>query len=243
MDKREKARVEHVGRVGKFGTVNAADWTATPPATPTPAQAKTVQLCAALNTPTTGSVALLEKFGTGQQAGEADFHGGTTSKSVLRHGIMLDMSDWNETAGAIATAQNTPEIMDGFRVPHGTSAETFAAKVRAIIDNAVPLEAEFIALGYEDDFIQEMRDRVDAFENAKDDKDEGLQKQTGSRGGLGATIREALKITKQLNVLMKKLYKNAPDKLAAWTTAFHTERVGTSGKSKKKKTATPPANP
>ena len=38
MDKREKARVEHVGRVGEFGTTNAADWKVTPPAQPTTAQ-------------------------------------------------------------------------------------------------------------------------------------------------------------------------------------------------------------
>ena len=110
--------------------------------------------------------------------------------------------------------------------------ETLAAKVAAIIDNAVPLEADFIALGYDENFIQEMRDRVAAFESAKDEKE------TGSSGGLGATIREALKATKQLNVLMKKLYKNVPDKLAAWTTAYHTERVGT----KKKAEAPQPAN-
>ena len=178
MDKREKARVEHVARVGQFGITNAADWTA---GKPTSAQAKAVELYAALNTPDTGYVAVLEKFETGQQAGEADFHGGTTSKSVLRQGIMLDMSDWNETAAAIATAQNKPEIMDGFRVPHGVSAETLAAKVRAIIDNAVPLEADFIALGHDSDFIQQERDRVDAFEKAKDDKAAGLQTQTCSR--------------------------------------------------------------
>jgi hypothetical protein len=57
---------------------------------------------------------------------------------------------------------------------------------------------------------------VDAFDAAKDDKAAGLQKQTGSRGGLGATISAGLKIGKQLNVLMKKLYANTPDKLAAW---------------------------
>ena len=79
-----------------------------------------------------------------------------------------------------------------------------------------------------------MRDRVVAFESAKDDKEEGLQTQSRGRGGLGATLREGLKAGKQLNVLMKKLYKDAPDKLAAWTTAFHTERVGKSGKAKKK---------
>lgn len=241
MDKRERARVEHIGRVGRFGTSNAADWT--PGGDPTPAQRKTLELFTALNTPKTGFAAVLEKFETGQQAGEAGFHGGTTSKSVLRHGIMLDMGEWNEAAAAIASAQNTPAIMDGFRVPHGVSAETLGAKVRAICDNAVPLQAQFVALGFADDFIEEMRERVISFEEAKDEKETALQTQTGSRGGLGATIREALKITKQLNVLMKKLYKGNADKLAAWATAFRTDRVGTSGKSKAKAKPAPELEP
>jgi hypothetical protein len=33
---------------------------------------------------------------------------------------------------------------------------------------------------------------------------------------------------------MKQLYKNNPEKRAAWSVAFDTERVGTIGKSKKK---------
>jgi hypothetical protein len=241
MNARERARAEQISRVGKFGIDNATDWA--PSAPPTSAETKTAQLYAELNAPTTGVCALLEKFETGQQSGSSDFHEGTTSKSVLRHGIMLDLSEWNETAGAIATAQNKPEIMDGFRVPHGASAETLAAKARANAENAAALAADFIALGYATTFVQDFLDRVKAFEDAKDDKATGLQKQKGSRGGLGATIADGLKIGKQLNVLMKKLYAGTPDKLAAWTTAFHTERVGVSGKSKKAKTKNPLSTP
>jgi hypothetical protein len=69
----------------------------------------------------------------------------------------------------------------------------------------------------------------------------GLQTQTGAGGGLSAAIADGLKVGKQLNVSMKKLYKNTPDKLAAWKTAFHTERIG---QSKKPKTpASPPPAP
>ena len=79
-----------------------------------------------------------------------------------------------------------------------------------------------------------MKNRLEAFGEAKDDKDEGLQTQTGAHGGSSATIRTGLTVTKQLNVLMKNLYKGQADKTTAWATASHIERVGTSGKSKKK---------
>ncbi len=239
MNKREKVRVEQIGRVGKFGVKNAADWTAVPPAEPTPAQAKAVELFAVYNTPATGAVARLEKFETGQVSSEVDFHAGTTTKAVIRHGIMLDLGHWNEAAASIASAEDKPEIMDGFHPPHGVGMEKFAAKVSSICDHAMPLQAEFVALGFDNNFITEMRDRVTAFGIAKDDRDTALQGQVGAGGGLGATIAVALKAGKQLNVLMKNLYKDDADKLGQWNTAFHTERVGVSGKSKKKAPAAP----
>jgi hypothetical protein len=60
---------------------------------------------------------------------------------------------------------------------------------------------------------------------------------------LSATIRGAFMATKQLNVPMKNLYETLPDKLSAWLTASHEQRVGTSGKSKPNGGGTAPANP
>jgi hypothetical protein len=88
-----------------------------------------------------------------------------------------------------------------------------------------------------------MSQRVEDFEGAGDDKESGLQSQTGAHGGMSATIREGLMVTKQLNVLMKNLYKATLDKLAAWLTAAHVQRVGTSGKAKPSGGTTPPASP
>lgn len=243
MDKRDRVRIDHLNRVAQFGITNAADWTPAPGTPPTKAQTNAANLYAQLNAADTGVVALLSTFGAGRASGAADSHGGVVSKATIRNGIMLDLALWNESAGAIASAQSRPEIMAGFHPPHGVSMEEFPNKVNAIIQAATPLESDFIKLGFAEDFIQDMRDRVKAFGDAKDDKDEGLQKQAGAHGGSSATIRTGLTITKQLNVLMKNLYKTNPEKLAAWKTAFHIERVGTSGKSKKKtgESDTPPS--
>jgi hypothetical protein len=236
MDKRDRVRIDQINRVGQFGITNAADWTPAGGGPATPAQTNAASLYDQLNTPDTGIVAQLGTFGTGRATGAADSHGGVVSKATVRNGIMLDLADWNEAAGAIASAQNKPEIMAGFHPPHGVSMEDFPNEVNAIIAAATPLESDFVALGFAATFIQDMKDRVTAFGNAKDDKDEGLQKQVGSHGGSSATIRAGLTVTKQLNVLMKNLYNGNAEKTAAWATASHIERVGTSGKKK------PPGN-
>lgn len=236
MDKRDRVRVEQINRVGRFVQTNAPDFGPLQPG----AKAKAEELSDKLNTKDTGLLDDLEKFETGRETGAVGFHGGTTSKASLRHGIILDLVFWNETAATIASAESKPEIMDGFRVPHGASDESFAAKVRAIIKAADPLKTEFIALGFASDFLDEMTQRVDALEAAKADKAGGLEEQKGAFGGLSATIRAGILAGRQLNVIMKNLYKDDPEKLAAWATAYHTERVGVSGK---KKTPAPPPNP
>ncbi|MBV9659249.1 MAG: hypothetical protein JO295_14205 [Verrucomicrobia bacterium] len=240
MDARDRARVEAIGRLGVFGTNNAADWTPTKAANATPAQLNAQALFAQLNTAETGVIARLATLSAGQQSGAADFHGGVTSKSALRHGILEEMRSCNEAAAAIAHAQNKPEIMDDFRLPHGVSDEVLAARALSFADKAQAWEDEFIKLGKDDDFIQELKDRVTAFSQAKDDKGVGLQKQKGAGGGLDATIAEGLVVLHQLTVLLKNLYKNQPDKLAELVTATHVQRAP---KRKKQDAPQPPSSP
>src|SRR5438105_4874637 len=178
MDKRDRVRVEQINRIAQFVGNNGADLDTLQPK----AKAKAQELTGQLNDGQTGIVPQLEGFETGRETGAVGFHGGTTSKASLRHGIVLDLIFWNETAATIASTEGKPEIMDGFRVPHGTSDETFAAKVRAIIKTADPIKDKFIALGFDDNFLDEMTQRVDAFEAAKAGKAGGLEQQKGAFG-------------------------------------------------------------
>jgi hypothetical protein len=234
MDKRDRVRVEHINRIAQFVGNSEVSFG------PLPAKAKTKaqDLVSELNDGKEGLVVQLEGFETGRETGAVGYHGGATSKASLRHGIILDLIFWNETAAAIASVEGKPAIMDGFRVPHGASDEKFAAKVRAIVKAADPLTDEFIALGFATDFLDQMTQRVDAFEAAKADKTGGLVEQKGAFGGLSATIREGIVVGRQLNVIFKNLYKGDAERLAAWETAYRIERVGVSGK--KKQPAPPP---
>ncbi len=229
MDKRDRVRVEQINRIAQFVSNKGVSLGQLQ----TKAKAKAQDLITQLSDSGEGIVIQLEGFETGRETGAVGFHGGTTSKATLRNGIILDLMFWNETAAAIASTDGKPEIMDGFRVPHGASDETFAAKVRAIIKAADPIKDKFIALGFDANFLDQMTQRVDAFEAAKADKSGGLVQQKGAFGGLSATIREGILVGRQLNVIFKNLYKGDAEKLASWETAYHIERVGVSGKKKK----------
>ncbi len=229
MNKRDRVRIEAINRIATFVANNKTALNSLGDAP----KKKALALADTFNGKKTGLVDRLEGFETGRESGSIDFHEGTVTKATLRDGIMLDLIFWNEAAAAIAAAEKTPEIMRGFRVPHGASTEVFAARVRAICDHAAEMSAKFVDLAFGDDFVAQMRSRVDAFELATEEQDTGLSNRTGAHGGLSSVIREGMVASRQMNVIFKNLYQDNPEKLTAWATAYHTERVGVGGKNKK----------
>ena len=152
-----------------FGQKYAADFLPVPPAT---GQTKGQELFAALGqvadgdeaTPKDTVLGNLVRAIAGQEEGAGGFHGGTTAKGVQRALLMATLRAWNRTAGSIATADGTPEIMDDFRMPHGTNDKKTAARARAFADAADgPLAAKFIALEMPANFIEALRGQVTEF--------------------------------------------------------------------------------
>ena len=144
------------------------------------------QLAQDLTTPTTGLIDRIAKTAENQQSGAGGFHGGTTSKSVLRDALLLELRGINRTAGAMAEATGHPEIMDSFRMPHGASDTALVAKASAMADAADPKTADFVAYGHDPAFVGQLRDHITAFEQAEESQDTGEQTQAGSDGGVRA---------------------------------------------------------
>ena len=234
MTARERSIFDALQGASSFGINNASDFQPVPPALNTKAQ----ELFAALGTVADGEeetekdtvLGNLIRAVKDQEASEGDFHGGTTSKSVQREGLMDALRKWNGTAAAIATARKAPEIMDSFRMPHGTNDSVIAARARAFADAAEPLKAAFIALEMRVDFIERLRKRVADFEKAQNDQGDGLSDRAGATAGIGSWIGEGLVIHKQLDAAMQNKYEDNPEKLAAWQTASNIQRTSGNGK-------------
>ena len=222
MNARVRTRIDMIKRAGDFGAANAADYTT--PVTVSPAQTKAQTLFAALNDPATGLIARLAANATAQASSEGEFHGGTTSKTVLRDALMLELRGLNLSAEAIATETHDPGLMDKFRMPHGVSDLRLAADARAFGLAATPLSAQFIDLGHEPTFLADLEAHVVAFENADTEQNDGEEDQVGATAGFGPLIADALAKIKSLNAIMHNLYKANAVKLAAWRTASHVER-------------------
>ena len=226
MNAREQARFDMVKRVGEFGSSHAQDWVTPQPPNPavTPGQNQARKLFQDLSAPQTGLIARIQKNATVQETGKATALGGTTSKSVLRDALMLELRGFNRTAAAIAESTGKPELMDKFRMPHGTNAQKLVIAARAIADAAEPMAADFIAYGHEPTFASDLRAHVADFEGAESTQDLGAQDKAGATAGFVPLLHEAATKVKQLDAFLHNFYRSNAQAMGEWKTASHVER-------------------
>ncbi len=156
---------------------------------------------------------------------------GTTSRGVLRDALTGDLREWNRTAAAVAEDLKRPEIMDGFRMPHGNNDTELAGRARAFIKAVgdLKLHDAFVEHGLEDDF-----------EDSKDTQSAAGQETTGAADALGELITTGMGIRKSLDALVNNLFKGNATVIGEWATASRVERQGTRKAKPAAATATKP---
>jgi hypothetical protein len=238
MNEREQARFDMLKRVGTFGTNNAADFNSpVPPARDvTAGQTQAKQLFDDINTAETGLIARIAKNAETQQTGSGTARGGTTSKTVLRDALLLELKGINRTAAAIAEEKEKPEIMDKFRMPSGVSDTVLVAKARAIAEAATPMTDDFVRYGHETTFAADLSAHIDVFNKAEETQDTGKQTQAGATEGFTPLLKTAMTKVRQLDAFVHNLYRSNAQKMGEWHTASHVER-----QAQKKETPAKPA--
>ena len=137
-----------------------------------------------LNTLTAAIAAEVAKQQSGGKAAS------TTSRGVLRDALTGDLREWNRTAAALAEDLQRPEIMDGFRMPHGSNDTELAGRARAFIQAVADLALHdaFVEHGLEDDFEAALDERITEFENSQSDQSAASQQTTGATDALDSLI-------------------------------------------------------
>lgn len=229
MNAREQARFDALKRIATFGANNMSDY---------PAGSLPHTLVPQLTTKDTGLLDRIAKNAQTQASGTGTARGGTTSRTVLRDALFLELKGINRTAVAIAEHQSKPEIMDKFRMPYSVSDTVLVAKSNAIADAAEPLAADFAPYGHDATFVDDLRDHIKAFEDSETEQSTGTQTQAGATEGFDPLMKEGMTILKRLDAFMHNFYKSNAAKLGEWKTASHIERQT---KTKKKESAKPNA--
>lgn len=210
MNSREQAHFDLVKRVGVFGTNNITNF-----------NSLAKQLVLDLTTKDSGLIDQIGNTAEAQQFGAGEYHGGTSSKGLLREELREELRAINRTAFAIAAATDRPALKKIFKMPPHVSDITLVAKAGAMADAAEAMAAEFIDYAHSPKFVQELRTLITNFDQAEDVQDTGGQERSGATAKLRPLLKEAMTKVKQLDAFVHNYYKNNPEKLREWKTASH----------------------
>jgi hypothetical protein len=98
------------------------------------------------------------------------------------------------------------------------------ARARSIAADAAPYKEIFIGHSLEEDFIENLNNKADALEQALSNAASQTGKRTGATGKKLLSTKNASKIVKNLDPIVRKRYRDDPAKLAAWNFASHVQR-------------------
>lgn len=145
--------------------------------------------------------------------------------------MMDEMRDVRNFARLMAESE--PGIENKFRIPAGNVKLRDLAAARVFADEAAKIEQKFTGLGLDEDFVEQLRDKADALENALADAESSTGTRVGATDSLALEIKETNKIIDFLDPIIRRIYRANPAKLSAWDYASHVERHTPKPKKKK----------
>jgi hypothetical protein len=220
MDDRDLRNYEMVLRVDGFGAENAADF---------PSTTFGGELFAKIS----ASVTNLESHIAARSSGKGSAMAGTSSKTASREALQDALERISRTARAMSAT--TPGLKDKFRLPQHMTNQDLLGLARAFAQDALPLKNDFLRFAMPADFLDDLNELIDEFDNAIHAQQTGDNSRVMAHAAFDNELESALAAIRQLDAIVRNTYHNNPAKLAAWESARHVERAPRS------KPKTPPA--
>jgi len=224
MNDKQRLRYERLVRGFSYGAEHAPDF---PPTTKGgQAQARLAEAIAEVEKQDADSI-------TYQSARQQD----TGRRQAGREALQAALASISDTADTIGL--DHPEVRDGFRRPRGkVSDQTLLGTARSFAAAALPLKARFIEYDLPADFLEQLNEQINKFEEAIG----GQASHANARVAATAALEDALKRGEQelekLDTAVRNKFREDAPKLAAWESARRLERTP-----RARKTAEPPAAP
>ncbi|HUJ10188.1 MAG TPA: hypothetical protein VL171_09190 [Verrucomicrobiae bacterium] len=169
------------------------------------------------------------------KAGQA--HGSTEAKEVLLDALRLDVQNVSRTAAALA--QDNPGFEKLFRAPTHSNPAAILTAADTIIANLVDTadddanakgvkakrRARFIANGLPENFADLLVQDRNAIDIAQAEEHKADSEGVRNTALIGRLIGEGMKEIHYLDAIYHNIYTRNPEKMRAWLSASHVERV------------------
>ena len=120
---------------------------------------------------------------------------------------------------------SAPGMEERFRLPSNRDGLTWLAAARAFVTESEPLIEEFIGRGMPPDFVDDLKARILAFEQAVDGQTKKSAEQVAATAGLAEAAQQGLVAVRELDAIVRNVYAGNEAELAAWESASHVERA------------------
>ena len=177
------------------------------------------------------------------QAG-GDFDEESGAQRVLRSEVLDALRNENRTVSAVAEDQETPVIMDRFRMPHSDNDAVLVAKLRAFATAIDELSLADELVGHANaETVVSLRAMADGFETSEGEQGDALADRAGATAQIPVHLRSGKGVVKTLNAIFSNLYKENAEFLTGWKTASRIQKSGSTPPPPPAPTPPPPPTP
>jgi hypothetical protein len=210
MDKAETFTLEMFIRVHGFGIAHAASF---------PATSRGGELFLSLDT----HISTLQDHAATQFTSTHASREGTERKGAALAELREDLEAISRTARVLPG--ETPGLSEKFRLPKSASAQGWLAAGRSILEEAEPLKAQFIRLGLPASFLEDLEARITTLDDAINHKGQVAGEAVAASAAIDEAIESGMKIVRELDVIVRNVFRDDPATLAEWISARHIERA------------------
>lgn len=209
MNDSQTRRYEMLARVRVFGAEHAAAF---------PAASLGGQKFAALSS----IVDELEQHGTTQATSWNAARTSTDAKKAARESLRRKMAAISETARAMESSR--PGIAASFRMPTSNGDQALLNTARSFVEAATPLASEFIQREMPADFLEELTDAIETFEEAQNSQSVNTEKRVTATAAIEEVVDRGTALVRELDAVVRNKFRSEPATLAGWESARHVER-------------------
>jgi hypothetical protein len=209
MDNRNIRVLEMLIRVRQFGASHADEF---------PTGSRGAELFTLVN----AAITNIEAHSTSQDSGRRASQERTTLKKIALAGLRENLEALSRTARAMALS--TPGLADKFRMPRSNGEQASLTAARSFAADAEPLKAEFIRRGLPASFLEDLSAGRDALEELVNSKAQKTGARVAARVAVSEAADDGRNAVRELDAIVRNVFRNEPAALAEWESASHTGR-------------------
>jgi hypothetical protein len=121
-------------------------------------------------------------------------------------------------------AHTMPGLEDKFRLPRNSGVRAWIAAARSFAQDAEPIKQEFVRRGFNANFVDALKAETDALEHSIESRAQKSGARVTATAAVDAAIERGMNAVRELDAIVRNVFRDDPATLAGWTSASHTER-------------------